>query len=676
MIEPKLVTIDFETYYDKDYSLSKMTTEEYVNDQRFEIIGVGVKVEDGPTEWRSFRTIDEYALFLQHLSDHHVIAHNAMFDGAILEWKLGIHPRFWVDTLSMARPFHNANVGGSLAKLVTHYNLGEKGTEVINALGKRRGDFTDDDLAQYGRYCKNDVDLTWGLYNTLRAKLPQSEMDLIDLTLRLYFRPKLVLDPLCIQKEIELDQAKKEALLTKLSSLDLGDKALSSNIQFAEVLRSLGVEPPTKVSPKTGKTAFAFAKGDADFLALLEHEDELVVAAVEARMGTKSTQKQSRAQRFLGIHKRMNGLIPVPLIYYSAHTGRYGGGESLNLQNLQRASKKDPNSGLLRKAIMAPPGHSVVVVDYSQIEARFLAWLAQQKDKIEAFANRRDVYSEQASVIYGRKVDRKANPDDFTPGFIGKAVVLGCGYGLGFAKFAKMIYTGMLGEKGILFDKVYVDTLGSDPGTFTEKQKLRGKFDQLMADKPTLLDEEQWMAHCSVAQKIINVFRNTNPKIPDLWEKAAVALPHMLNHDPDEPYAFGGPTGDLIRVGNKCLHLPNGMALRYEGLEYDEQTEQFSYLRRKEGKIQRVKIYGGAVVENCVQALARIPTMDMMLKADKIGLDVVLQVHDEIVSIVPDDAAGVALEWMITKMRKPPKWAVGCPLDAEGSTAKRYGLAK
>lgn len=668
-----IATLDFETAYSSEYSLSKMTTEEYINDPRFEIIGCAVKVNDSDTHWIKGDDMDSLKIMLPW-DEMGLVCHNMVFDGAILAWRLGIRPKMYFDTLSMARPFHNANVGGSLKKLTEHYELGAKGTEVIHAMGKWLKDFSPEDLARYGEYCVNDVELTRMLFDIFMGKIPAKELRLIDLTMRMYINPHLVLDPSLLQLEIDLDKERKEALYAKLSTLKLGDKALSSNDQFATVLRSLGVEPPTKVSLKTGKKTYAFAKGDSDFLALLDHEDEMVVAAINARLGSKSTQKQTRAASFLGLHSRMSTL-PVALTYYGGHTGRYGGGEKQNLQNLPRAKKNDPNSGLLRKAIMAPAGHSLVVVDYSQIEARFLAWLAQQGDKLEAFAGKRDVYSEQASVIYGRKVDRKANPDDFTPGFIGKAVVLGAGYGLGYLKFARMIYTGMLGEKGILFDDSYADTLGVDVPLFNVKMTARGQLEKIMLAQPIDLDEDEWITHCAVAQKIINVFRDSNSCIPDLWKKADQALNAMYANDPDQPYAFGGPDDDLLVIEGHSILLPNGMRVAFEGLQYSQQ-DGFSCLRRKEGKTQRVKTYGGAVVENCVQALARIPTTDIMLKADRLGLDVVLQVHDEIVVSVPDEVAEASLGWMIREMRKPPKWARGLPLDAEGGIGKRYGDAK
>ena len=101
----QILTIDFETFYDRDFSLSKMTTEEYVRDPRFEVIGIGVKVNNGETEWAS-GTHEQLKQWLQNSfkwSDAFVLAHNTLFDGAILSWRFGVNPRGWLDTLCMGR---------------------------------------------------------------------------------------------------------------------------------------------------------------------------------------------------------------------------------------------------------------------------------------------------------------------------------------------------------------------------------------------------------------------------------------------------------------------------------------------------------------------------------------------------------------------------------------------
>ena len=245
-----ILTIDFETYYSRDFSLSKMTTEEYIRSPHFEVIGVAVKVDDEDTEWFS-GTYEQTKQFLQRFNwrESLAVAHNAMFDAAILTWYFGIKPRGWIDTLSMARAVHGTEVGGSLATLAKHYQLGIKGTEVINALGKRRLDFSEEDLARYGEYCVNDVNLTYDLLQCLLKGFPQIELRLIDLTIKMYSEPVLVLDKVALTEHLTAVQKKKEDLLAKVTV----DKAtLMSNPQFADVLTSLGVTPPTKISPTTG----------------------------------------------------------------------------------------------------------------------------------------------------------------------------------------------------------------------------------------------------------------------------------------------------------------------------------------------------------------------------------------------------------------------------------------
>ena len=162
----KILTIDFETYYDKEFSLSKMTTEEYIRDERFQVIGVGVKQNDEEAVWCSGTHNETKAHLLQYdWSDAIAVAHNAMFDAAILSWVFDIKPYMWIDTLSLARAIDGVEVGGSLKACAERYGLGVKGEEVIHAMGKHRQDFTPDELARYGEYCKNDCDLTRSLLN-------------------------------------------------------------------------------------------------------------------------------------------------------------------------------------------------------------------------------------------------------------------------------------------------------------------------------------------------------------------------------------------------------------------------------------------------------------------------------------------------------------------------------
>ena len=119
-----IITLDFETYYDKKFSLTKLTTEEYIRSPQFETIGVGVKVNNKDTEWAS-GTHEQLKKFLDYYNWDNAIlvAHNTMFDGAILKWIYDIQPRVYADTLCMARALHGVDAGGSLKALAIRYNL-------------------------------------------------------------------------------------------------------------------------------------------------------------------------------------------------------------------------------------------------------------------------------------------------------------------------------------------------------------------------------------------------------------------------------------------------------------------------------------------------------------------------------------------------------------------------
>ncbi len=432
-----IVTIDFETYYDREYSLSKMTTEAYVRDGRFEVIGVGIKVNDHPTDWYSGNNVGKFLNSLDY-SDKAILAHNCVFDGAILSWLYNIKPRFWLDTLSMARPFHNSTVGGSLKALVHHYKLGAKGDEVINALGKRRKDFTPEELDKYASYCVNDVDLTYKLFQKLKAEnFPASELMIIDQTLRMYTEPTIILDTDVLTQHLEKVKADKQKLIDDLSLKGLSQekvkKALMSNQIFARLLQTVGVEPPMKTSLRTGKETYAFAKTDKAFTNLLEHPSPKVQNLVAARLGTKSTIEETRTENLIKVAER--GRLPIMLNYYGAHTGRFSGGDKLNLQNL-------PRNGAIRRSLSVPEDHVLIACDSSQIEARMVAYIAGQDDLVESFRQGRDVYSEFASEVYGKKVTK----DDKVERFVGKTCILGLGYGMGATKFRATL---ALGQGGI-----------------------------------------------------------------------------------------------------------------------------------------------------------------------------------------------------------------------------------
>jgi DNA polymerase len=627
-----IITLDFETYWAQGYTLRKQTTEEYIRDKRFEIIGVGIKVDGAQTEWHT-GTHEELKVSLAKYdwANSILVCHNTMFDGAILKWILGIEPELYIDTLSMARAHHGIDVGGSLASLAIKYNLGVKGTEVINAKEKRLTDFSSSDLALYGEYCVNDVELTYALYKILIADFPHTELSLIDMTLRMFIFPVLKVDDAMLVDRLEEVKEEKQLMLSALKEKlncetdEEVRKKLASNKQFAELLVELGIKPPMKISKTTGKEAFALAKTDIGFIELSEHDDEFVQQLCAVRLGTKSTIEESRLERFIGIGERNKGYLPIPLKYYGAHTGRWSGMDSINAQNLPSRDKKKK---ALKNSITAEDGYVVINCDSSQIEARVLAWLAGQDDVVEQFTNNEDVYSIFASKIYDKPIS-KANPIER---FVGKTCILGLGFGTGAAKLQHTLQT-------------------QPPGA------------------------ELSVEEC---EDIVKLYRSTNDKIISLWKDGDDVVKDLVDWEytnfatnvvtSKTPYWYG--EHECLQISKEGIRLPNGLYIRYPQLHLntDEAKSYHAYKSRAGMK----SIWGGALVENVVQALARIIVGEQMLLINE-RYKPALTVHDAAVCVVPEAELEEAEKFIVDIMSTPPLWAKGLPIACEFTSGISYG---
>jgi DNA polymerase len=620
----KLITLDFETYYDSKIKLGfkHQTTEEYVKDKRFEVIGVGVQVDDGAAEWfsGSHKEILDYLERLD-IQGSALLCHNTLFDGCILSWCFGIKPAFMFDTLCMARALHGVEVGGSLAKLAERYSLGKKGDEVVMAEGKRRQDFDAFELARYGSYCKNDVDLTFRLFQELSSALPEDEFSLIDMTLRMFTEPVFEVDDALLIYRLEEVQAEKKELLNglmeklKCDTEEAVRKKLASNKQFAKLLLDYGVTPPMKVSKTTGKETYALAKNDEGFLALTEDEDKFVQQLCSVRLGTKSTIEESRIQRFIDIGKRNEGRLPIPLKYYGAHTGRWAGADKVNFQNLPSRDKKKK---ALKNAVVAPDGHFVINCDSSQIEARVLAWMAGQDDVVEQFAKGEDVYSLFATKIYGRPISKANNVERF----VGKTCILGLGYGTGALKLQHTLKT-------------------TPPGAIVTEDE---------------------------AKEYVNTYRQANDQIIDLWREGDDVIKDLADWGRLKAYYYGQHR--CVMVTKDGIKLPNGLMIRYPNLHLntEDSKSRYEYQSRK----GPVSLWGGSLVENVVQALARIVVAQQMLKIQQ-KYRVALTVHDAAVVVVKEAELDNALAYIVECMKWTPDWARGLPVTCEAHYGKNYG---
>ena len=608
-----LVTLDFETYYDQDYSLRKLTTAEYIQDDRFKVHMVGIKIDNGPTTVHCDPVAITENLYRVDWDKATLVCQNTHFDGFILSERYSIFPKAYADTRSMSQALYVGEQSHSLAAIADRlFTDWRKGDELADSKGVET--LTGELLLNISDYCTNDVELTYAAYKEMIDYMPCKELELIDLTARMFCQPWLKLDVKRAASSLCDIQDRKKEVIKKSG---LAKTKLSSNPQFAGWIVEQGMKPPKKVSPTTGKETWALGKNDLAFQQLIadhpEHSD-----VWEARLEAKSTIAEKRTERFIRHAEVNGGRMPVPLNYYGAHTGRFSGRDKINFQNLQRGSE-------LRKCLIAPDGYQLVVVDSSNIEARMLAWLAGQDDLLEIFRSGGDVYCDMASKIYGFPVNKIDHP---TERFVGKTAILGLGYGMSWRKFQMTLATGAMGPR--------VD-----------------------------VDDIQ-------AKLVVNTYRESNSSIVALWREMDRAIHEMI-----EP-SFLFKAAGLLPVSQNRIKLPSQLYLRYPRLRYNisPANDDYGYSRPEIMYGEANRLYGGKLTENVIQALARIVVCDQMLEIDKACQEVdgavVLTVHDEVVAAVPDAYVEEMFDLAVSAMRTPPAWAADLPLDAEGGYAKEY----
>lgn len=683
----RLVSIDFETYYDDDYTLSKLSTSEYIRDERFEALMMGVKIG------RKKRVVipgPKIKAFLKTIpwQTHSLLCHNTQFDGFILSHHYGVVPAKYYCTLSMARGLHSNEIGAGLDEVAIFYGrAGKLKGNLEKMKGRTYKQLVAEKLYDQGaEYCGVDVDEMVGIFQQMLPQMPRDEMELIDLTVRMFCDPVLKVDIPRVEAELTRELDRREALLLSVIPADLYEqphelpllkellkskaerelagkerhmlkakRIIGSNEKFADLLRAEGVEPPVKISPAwikkpkderldEDKYAYAFAKDDEKFINLpddietlakglnlakvadvkkLAQRQERLRNLVDCRLAVKSTTNVTRAERFLKAGAN-NMSLPCGYAYYRAHTGRWGGNNKMNMQNLTRG-------GELRLSILAAYGHVICTVDSGQIEARVNAWLWDQTDLLDAFrvadkwdkktmgvarGKDRDAYCRFADLVYGREI----TTDDSTERFVGKVCVLGLGYQMGAAKLQITLAKGALGGPPVFFT----------------------------------LDE---------CKAIINTYRRTNYKIRDGWAKCAQIIEDM---------AVGREgTWKCLSWEKDTIWLPNGMSLKYPGLKKgvndDTGFDEWTY---QSGE-QRKKIYGGLLCENLVQALARIIVGKQMLDISK-KHRVVMTTHDEVSAHVKAKLGPTAFAFMQKVMKTPLDWCPDIPLNCEGGFDVNY----
>lgn len=627
-----VVTIDYETYYDKEYSLRRMSEISYVLDHRFQTILCAVKVNAEPSGVFVGHDAVKRRLDQFDWSRTALCAHNMRFDGAIAAWHYDIHPFLYLDTLGMARALiHAVSGGSSLAKVSTYLGLIEKGSAVHNAIGMRleemqRSGF----LIEYMAYCMRDNDNCWEILQRFLKVMPRSEILLIDTVLRMFLEPQVRLNPNVLAQHLATVQAQRAAIMGRVAHID--KSVFSSSQQFAKLLEEHGVEVPTKTSPTTGSEIYALAKNDRAFKELCEDDEQPleVQALLAARLNAKSTLEETRTSTLLNLSLREwegkgQGWAPVPIKYYGAHTGRVSGDGGFNWLNFKRGSP-------IRAAVEAPVGWRVVHRDASQIEARMVAYLARCKRLLDAFADpSRDPYCEFATSVYGEGVTKADKPRRF----VGKTSILGLGYQTGYEKLRHTLF---IGNGGV---SVVVD-----------------------------LEE---------AKRIVYKYRGEYHQIPKLWSKCADAIEYMLAlalpcggvKGRGNSLLLSAPALPIVEVGLGGIWLPNGMCIQYPNLRTERRTmpdgsstTEIVYSDPYGGS---KKLYGGKLTENISQALTRIIVTDIAERVRR-ATDYLpfLHTYDSLDYVIPleDVAAFDAL--LEREFAIAPAWAVGLPLASEG----------
>lgn len=636
-----VVACDLETFWSTEHSLSKMNPIDYVMHPETELISCSIKIDDDPVMCAFGAANIRTLLNGVNWGQAYLVGHNMSgFDALVLAWRLGISPRFWGCTLAMARPLHAKTTGLSLKALVEHYGIGKKdNTALVNTRGKHLADFTVPELRAMAEYNKADTWQCYELFKRLRPHYSARELWHLDSKIRGVVEPKFVLDVPLLEDALERErQAKRESILA-LAQL-LGPQVLAgtgggpvsedyviervratlaSAPMFSKVLEARGVPTPMKPSPTNpDKMVPALAKTDEAFQELREHPDELVSAAVEARLSIKSTLAETRMQAFLNVAKVTGGRWPVTVNYCGADTTGRASGWHYNPLNLPRINPDRPRpADALRGSLTAPEGHLVVVADLSGIEMRFnhFLWKVPYSTQLWRDDPEADIYKPTGARLMGVELDQVTKAIRQA----GKVVQLGCGFGCGPARFIDVA--------------------------------------RIMGGLTLTLDESEMYVYG---------WRDMHPEITQGWRTCHTALSWIFEgmERPIDPHGIFWTCAEGIR-------LPSGRLIRYPALRNEDGEWVYGTGRHK------TRIYAGKVDENIVQAGARDVVYDVAYDVFKeTGYRPALEVYDELVYVVPEKDAQPLLDTLQARMRKKVEWFPDLVTWSEGNIGMRYSDAK
>lgn len=685
----RIVVLDFETYWNsKDYTLSKIGPISYIRDSRFSAQLMSYIVTDASTMTYDRVRVAEHdnipavlAALKLDAPDVVTVAHNGNgFDFLILSEIYHVVPRIAIDTMCMERWTGVSRIQNeSLKSMAKFFQCGEKVEGTVISDGRKwPEDFTPDERTAFIQYCRNDTEQC---FLSFKAMLPFVTADALlfsSITAKMACNPVLRLDDDMLTaylNELSDKVTKARNDINKMFMFKSDEdflKAIRSSASFVKMLELLGRKPPMKYSvaksetkrkklEAEGKTNLseedyavytpALAKSDLDFVAMASDADERVALLVRTRLENNSSIQRSRAETFHALAKSGRAM-PVMLNAFKAHTSRYTAGNSegssdkLNLQNL---SKRDPSQLTLRKAVQAPEGMALVACDSSQIEARILAYVANETELVDAFRRGADPYADLAEKIFqipSEKIHKGAksgNKKLKAYRNVGKTGILSAGYGVGWRKYA--------------------DTL------LRQGVRLSSDIDQ----------------HYEMAHHAHNVYRASNPNIVTFWDTCQTVIKALYLGYSGE---FGGPNDNIFQysVAPICgrddvptIIGPNKYTLRYFKLscEVSEKNnrEEYYYTRVKGKSELKTKIYSGALAENLCQYLAFALLQWQACRMTEQGIRLIANIHDSFLAICPEDEAEHTKSVMESCMSSVPDWLGDFPVACEAEIGKDYCIA-
>ena len=682
--------LDFESYYDDQYSLKKLSIEEYVRDPRFEVHMMAIAKGKDPVQVVAPEDI-KATLERYHVADPNtrVFIQNAKFDAFIVSQHYGITIANPLCTRCMERWTGMSRMCRESLEVQSEFlGTGEKGTYVHDAKGKHLTDYTPEELEHYRAYCAKDVELLRANVRLMLLKTTPEALKFIALSVKMYTEPVFVLDKNILQNyqaKIEDDRMASLQRLQALFSFDSVDdflQAIRSADKFSSMLEQLGAKVPMKLS--AAKTATlkrkleeaqnsdpearrrlregdykvytpALAKNDMAFMQLLKDPNPDIAALAQARAENNTSIAISRCARFLSISER--GTLPVSLEAFLAHTGRYSAGTSDEVKtdatNLQNLSKRGSDK-TLRTSVKAPAGYKLVACDSSQIEARVLAWLAGEQWLLKAFRDRTDPYCQMASSIYGEpyevihswtKGDDAHDPEadaDLKARYkqyrnVGKTAVLQLGYYAGAGRFGMYLQ-----QQGI--------TLGN-----TQEE------------------------HEHEAQRVVNVYRGRNGAICEFWRKCGTLLENLrMVRSGTFVHGLFHCSGQYDIFGHKApaIVLPDGFPLVYPNLRLQRGAgkQEYVYDSIEKGRMVTKRIHSGIVCNNIVQATAfAVIRYQACLINERYPIRI--NIHDSLGVLAPEDEAEDCLAFMQQCMRQLPPWAEDLPIDCEAEIGDDFRVA-